>query len=67
MKPRPPTRPDLQDWDARAAAALETARDMPPGPERIQALKNAGVLRGAADARAMFTRPAKPAVVQHES
>lgn len=55
MKPRPPTRPDLQDWDARAADALEAARNMPAGPERIQALKNAGVLRSAADLRAAFT------------
>lgn len=55
MKPRPPSRPDLQDWDARAAEALETARNMPAGPKRIIALKNAGVLRNATDVRQVFS------------
>lgn len=59
MKPRPPSRPDLQDWDARAAEALEAARNMPAGPERIMALKNAGILRSAADARQVFA-PRRP-------
>ncbi|MET0724076.1 MAG: hypothetical protein ABWY64_25055 [Tardiphaga sp.] len=63
MKQRLPLRPDLQDWDARAADALEAARQMPAGPERIEALKKAGVLRSAADARGLFAphlgRPAK--------
>jgi hypothetical protein len=60
MKPRPPTRPDLHDWDARAADALEAARSMPVGPERIQALKNAGVLRSknAANEQHQENRPA---------
>jgi hypothetical protein len=37
--------------DTRAAAALELARRLPPGPERYQALKRASLLRCAADAR----------------
>ena len=55
-------RPDL-DLDAEASLALEEARRMPPGPERIEAMKKAGVLRKAADLRGVFFakrgRPAK--------
>jgi hypothetical protein len=61
MKPRRPSRPDLQDWDDRATDALEAARQMPVGPERIAALKKAGVLRNAADTRSMFApSPGRP-------
>jgi hypothetical protein len=37
------------DFGADADEALEAARDMPPGPERVEALKAAGMLRNAAD------------------
>ncbi|MES2752431.1 MAG: hypothetical protein V4661_13770 [Pseudomonadota bacterium] len=36
-------------WSAKADDALEEARSMPPGPERTEALKKAGMLRNAAD------------------
>ena len=35
--------------DFNADAALQAARDMPPGPQRIEELKQAGVLRNAED------------------
>ena len=37
------------DFEASAEEALAAAREMPPGPERIEALKAAGQLRSAAD------------------
>ena len=42
-----PTEED-RDWDADAAEALEAARMLPPGPEKIAALKQAGMLRNIA-------------------
>ena len=39
----------LHDFEAEADEALAVARDMPPGPERIDALKRADHLRNAAD------------------
>lgn len=51
------------DLEAEAVAALEQARTMPPGPERTEAMKKAGILRNAADLRGVFFakrgRPAK--------
>jgi hypothetical protein len=38
-----------QDFGTDVDEALEVARDMPPGQERIEALKAAGMLRNAAD------------------
>jgi hypothetical protein len=38
-----------QDFGTDADEALEVARGMPPGQERIEALKVAGMLRNAAD------------------
>jgi hypothetical protein len=38
---------------ARATDALEQARGMPPGSPRIQALKQAGLLRHAADSQGL--------------
>ncbi|MDB5531729.1 MAG: hypothetical protein JWO28_44 [Hyphomicrobiales bacterium] len=49
------TRPDIHDWQARADDALELARAMPPGAERIAAFKKAGLLRDAAAAKAVFS------------
>jgi hypothetical protein len=37
------------DLDARAAAALNEAREMPPGDERTEAMHKAMVLRNAAE------------------
>jgi hypothetical protein len=55
-------RPKL-DVEAEALAALERARTMPPGPERTEAMKKAGILRNAADLQGIFFakrgRPAK--------
>jgi hypothetical protein len=45
---------DAIDWDAKAIEALEAARLMPPGPEKSEALKKAGMLRNAADIRGLF-------------
>jgi hypothetical protein len=54
--------PDLE-LDALALMALSEARAMPPGPERIEAMKRAGILRNAADVRGIVHakrgRPAK--------
>ena len=37
-----------RDWDTDATEALEAARMLPPGPEKIAALKQAGMLRNIA-------------------
>ena len=51
------------DLDAEALAALDAARRLPPGPERTEAMKKAGILRNAADLQGVFFakrgRPAK--------
>jgi hypothetical protein len=53
--------PDRLDWDTRAADALELARLMAPGPERIEALKLASLLRCTADARGLiFAKRGRP-------
>jgi hypothetical protein len=55
-------RPRL-DLEAEALAALEAARTLPPGPERTEAMKKAGILRNTADLQGVFFakrgRPAK--------
>jgi len=43
------------DLSAEADEALEVARSMPSGPEKAAALKKAGLLRAAADARGGIT------------
>jgi hypothetical protein len=49
------------DLDAQAYEALEAARAMPYGSERSEALKRAGLLRKAADARGIaFAKPGRP-------
>jgi hypothetical protein len=54
--------PNLE-LEAEALAALEQARTMPPGPERNEAMKQAGILRNAAELQGIFFakrgRPAK--------
>lgn len=42
-------KPNQHDFEASADEALAIARDMAPGPLRIEALKAAGKLRNAAD------------------
>jgi len=50
-----------RDWDADAAEALEAARMLPPGPEKIAALKQAGMLRNiAVKAGIVFQRRDRP-------
>jgi hypothetical protein len=49
MKTKEPE-PEDDDW-AAAEAALAAAQRMPGGPERIAALKEAGLLRFKADER----------------
>jgi hypothetical protein len=55
-------KPNL-DLEAEALTALEDARRMAPGPERIEAMKRAGILRNAVDLQGLFFakrgRPAK--------
>jgi hypothetical protein len=47
--------------DAKATEALEIARSMPPGQEKTQALKKAGMLRNAADMRGIsFAKRGRP-------
>jgi hypothetical protein len=55
-----PTEED-RDWDTDATEALEAARTLPPGPEKIAALKQAGVLRNTAvKAGIVFQRRGRP-------
>jgi hypothetical protein len=50
-----------RDLDAQAEEALETARSMPYGSERVEALKRAGLLRKAAYALGIaFTKVDRP-------
>jgi hypothetical protein len=42
------------ELEAQALAALEEARTMPPGPARTEAMKQAGILRNAADLQGLF-------------
>jgi hypothetical protein len=54
---------DSHSQIARATDALEQARGMPPGSQRIQALKQAGLLRHAADSQGLnFSKPGGPRV-----
>ena len=52
-----------RDLDIEATNALDRARALPPGPERTEAMKRAGILRNAADLQGLFFakrgRPAK--------
>ena len=56
MKP-----PEDSDLDVEALEALEKARAMPKGAAKSEALKRAGLLRRAADARGVtFARRGRP-------
>ena len=49
------------DLDAQAEEALQAARSMPYGPEKVEALKRGGLLRRAADARGIaFAKLGRP-------
>jgi hypothetical protein len=49
------------DLDAVAIEALERARMMPPGQEKAEALKKAGMLRNAAEIRGqLFAKRGRP-------
>jgi len=53
--------PPKRDLDAEAEEALELARSMPSGPEKIEALKKAGLLRKAANAQGIsFAKRGRP-------
>ncbi len=52
---------DQTDQEILAADALERARQLPPGPERNDALKRASLLRCSADARGpVFAKRGRP-------
>jgi hypothetical protein len=63
MTPENKDRKPKLDLEAEALTALEDARRMAPGPERIEAMKRAGILRNAVDLQGLFFakrgRPAK--------
>jgi hypothetical protein len=46
--------PDSRSLNASATDALQEAREMPPGPQRADALKQAGLLRRAADGHGLI-------------
>jgi hypothetical protein len=49
------------DLQAKADEALEHARSMPPGAAKTEALKQAGLIRKAADAQGVsFARRGRP-------
>jgi len=53
--------PPRRDLDVEADEALEVARLMPGGQEKADALKKAGLLRNAADARGIsFAKRGRP-------
>ena len=55
------TSPDIRSQDASAVDALQEARGMPPGAQRADALKKAGLLRRVADSQGlMFAKKGRP-------
>jgi hypothetical protein len=51
-----------RDLDIEATTALDMARALPPGPERTEAMKRAGILRKAADMQGLsFAKRGRPA------
>jgi hypothetical protein len=51
-----------QDLDAKAAAALEEAREIPPGVERAEAMHKATALRNAVEMHEVLRgKPGTPA------
>ena len=61
MTDNSPYRSPEESRDAQAIEALEFARAMPPGENRIEALKKASLLRCAADKRGLiFAKRGRP-------
>jgi hypothetical protein len=61
MKQEARLSPDDRSELTRAIEALEEAREMPRGSQRTEALKNAGMLRYAADKRGLiFVKKGRP-------
>jgi hypothetical protein len=53
--------PDIRSKIASAVDALQEAREMPPGAQRTDALKKAGLLRQAADSQGLiFAKRGRP-------
>jgi hypothetical protein len=53
--------PDSRNKDARALDALQEAREMPPGAQRTDALKIAGLLRRVVDNQGLtFAKRGRP-------
>ena len=53
--------PDSRSQDASAVDALQEARGMPPGAQRADALKKAGLLRRVADSQGLiFAKKGRP-------
>jgi hypothetical protein len=48
------------DWQFKAMEAIESARNMPPGPARHDALKKAGLLRRLAEMSEEIQRLERP-------
>jgi hypothetical protein len=48
------------EWDVKAALAMETARNLPPGAERYIAMKKAGLIRRMADISGEIDRLERP-------
>ena len=59
----PPRQEHAEALGRQLIRAAEIARDLPPGPERTEAMKKAGIIRNAADIQGLFFakrgRPAK--------
>ena len=55
------TSPDIRGQNASAVDALQEARAMPPGAQRTNALKKAGLLRRVADSQGLvFAKRGRP-------
>jgi hypothetical protein len=53
--------PDSRSQNANAVDALQEARAMPPGAQRTDSLKKAGLLQRVADSHGLiFTRKGRP-------
>ena len=55
------TSPDIRSQNASAVDALQEARGMPPGAQRTNALKKAGLLQRVADSQGLvFAKKGRP-------
>jgi hypothetical protein len=61
VKVKQETSADVRSQNANAVDALEEAREMPPGAQRTNALKKAGLLQRVADSQGlMFAKRGRP-------